>query len=82
MTSLTYEHITKHAERKIRNAMQRAAACDIGISGLGIALGEARGALAPREALVTTIDAVDPVNVRADRTRFEALAYAMRPAIV
>ncbi|RQT01312.1 hypothetical protein DF035_20035 [Burkholderia contaminans] len=46
MLSLTYEHITKRAEREIRDAMQRAAGCEIGSYSPGLAVGEARGALA------------------------------------
>lgn len=80
MPHLTYEQLTRRAEREIRDAMQRAAACEIGTYGSGLALGEARGALALWDALVTTIDAVDSASERADRTRFEALAYAKRSA--
>ena len=76
MTNLTYEQITKRAEREIRDAMQRAAACELGSSGLGLAVGEARGAYALWDALVTTLGTSVPAEARADRARFEALAYA------
>ncbi|HDR9018049.1 TPA: hypothetical protein QDB15_004848 [Burkholderia vietnamiensis] len=76
--TLIYETLTNRAEREIRDAMQRAAACEIGTYGLGLAMGEARGALALWDALVTTIDAVDPARLRGDRARFEALVYAKR----
>lgn len=78
MTNLTYEQITKRAEREIRDAMQRATASEIGSYSLGLAVGEARGALALWEALVATLDPTQAADVRADRTRFEALAYAKR----
>ncbi|OXI28264.1 hypothetical protein CFB89_33355 [Burkholderia sp. AU16741] len=80
MTSLTYEQITKRAEREIRDAMQRAAACEIGTYSLGLAVGEARGALALWDALVASLDPMPAADVRADRARFEALAYAKRSA--
>ncbi|MCA8081832.1 MULTISPECIES: hypothetical protein [Burkholderia cepacia complex] len=78
MTNLTYEQITKRAEREICDAMQRAAAYEIGSYSLGLAVGEARGALALWDALVATLDASALANARADRERLEALAYAKR----
>ncbi|WP_176315788.1 hypothetical protein [Burkholderia vietnamiensis] len=80
MTHLTYEHITKRADREIRDAMQRAAACELDSSGLGLALGEARGAYALWDTFVATLDASVTADARADRTRFEALEYAKHPA--
>lgn len=78
MTHLTYEHITKRAEREIRDAMQRAAACELGTYGLGLALGEARGAYALWEACVAMLGSSVPPEAGADRARFEALAYPKR----
>ncbi|MCW3609152.1 hypothetical protein [Burkholderia cenocepacia] len=80
MTTLTYEQITKRAEREIRDAMQRAAACELGTYSLGLALGEARGAYALWETLVATLGSSAPPEAGADRARFEALAYAKRSA--
>ncbi|RQU97770.1 hypothetical protein [Burkholderia cenocepacia] len=80
MTNLTYEQITRRAEREIRDAMQRAAACELGSYGLGLALGEARGTYALWDALVAGLDDTNVAEVRADRARFEALAYAKRSA--
>jgi hypothetical protein len=78
MTALTYEHITKRAERDIHDAMQRAAACELGTYGLGFALGEARGAYALWEAYVAMLGSSTPQPARADRVHLEALAYAKR----
>ncbi|PRH42089.1 hypothetical protein C6T65_12095 [Burkholderia vietnamiensis] len=80
MTHLTYEQITKRAEREIHDAMQRAAACELGTYGLGLALGEARGAYTLWDALVMRLDDTNAAEVRADRARFEALVYAKRSA--
>ncbi|KVL25416.1 hypothetical protein WS97_00385 [Burkholderia territorii] len=80
MSGLTYEAVTKRAEREIRDAMQRAAACELGSYGLGLALGEARGAYALWDALVARLDDTNAAEVRADRARFEALVYAKRSA--
>ncbi|WP_243772230.1 hypothetical protein [Burkholderia anthina] len=80
MTSLTYEHITKRAEREIRGAMQRAAAGKIGTYGLGWTVREAGGALALWDALVATLDASVTADTREDRMRFEALEYAEHSA--
>ncbi|KVE22187.1 hypothetical protein WI92_22535 [Burkholderia vietnamiensis] len=77
-TNLTYEQLTKRAEREIRDAMQRAAACELGSYGLGLAVGEARGALALWDALVATLGATHTADARADHARLEALAYAKR----
>ncbi|MDN8037875.1 hypothetical protein [Burkholderia vietnamiensis] len=79
MSNLTYEQLTNRAEREIRDAMQRAAACEIGTYGLGLALGEARGAFALWDALITKLDSAHAPELRADRARLESLAYA-RPA--
>ncbi|WP_186151991.1 hypothetical protein [Burkholderia gladioli] len=76
MTGLTYEEVTKRAEREIRDAMQRAATCEIGIYGLGLAAGEARGAFALWEALVHTQELTHSAEARADRQRLEKIAYA------
>ncbi|WP_175719028.1 hypothetical protein [Burkholderia anthina] len=80
MTNLTYELFTKRAEREIRDALQRAAACEIGTYLLGPATGEARGALALWEALVTTLDAARAADAQSDRARSVALVYAKRAA--
>ncbi|MBN3831919.1 hypothetical protein [Burkholderia sp. Ac-20344] len=76
MSGLTYEQLTKRAEHEIRDAMQRATACEIGTYSLGLAVGEAGGALALWDALVNSLDAGMTFEARADRARFEALAYA------
>jgi len=78
MPALTYEQLTQRAEREIRDEMQRAAACELGTYSLGLALGEARGAFALWDALVATLDSSQAADARADRARFEALAYAKR----
>ncbi|MBU9589620.1 hypothetical protein [Burkholderia multivorans] len=80
MSGLTYEAVTKRAEREIRDAMQRAAACELGRYGPGLALGEARGAYALWGALVARLDDTNAAEVRADRARFAALVYAKRSA--
>ncbi|RQZ31756.1 hypothetical protein DIE14_02295 [Burkholderia sp. Bp9017] len=79
MTNLTYEQLTKRAEREIRDARQRAAACEIGTYGLGLALGEARGAYSLWDAAVAAMGASVPPHARADRVRLETLAYARLP---
>ncbi|ABK13625.1 MULTISPECIES: hypothetical protein [Burkholderia] len=76
MNSLTYEQITKRAEREIQDAMQRAASCEFGSYGLGLAVGEARGAFALWEALVDNQGASQSAEARADRFRLEKIAYA------
>ena len=76
MTSLTYEQITQRAEREIRDAMQRAATCELGTYGLGLAVGEARGAFALWDALVARFGVPQTADVRTDRVRLESLAYA------
>ena len=78
MTDLRYEHITKRAEREIRDSMQRAAACEIGTYSLGLAVGEDCGAMALWDALAATLDASAVAGARAGRARIEALAYAKR----
>ncbi|MGQ7908763.1 hypothetical protein [Burkholderia sp. BC1] len=80
MAGLTYEALTKHTEREIRDAMQRAAACELGSYSLGLALGETRAARALWDALVVTLDRAHAAEIRADGERFEALAYAKRSA--
>ncbi|CAI9009825.1 MULTISPECIES: hypothetical protein [Burkholderia] len=76
MSAFTYEQLTKRAEREIRDAMQRATACEIGSYGLGLAVGEARGAYALWDTLVATLGASVSPEAHADRMRLEALAYA------
>ncbi|WP_321893691.1 hypothetical protein [Burkholderia cenocepacia] len=67
MNSLTYEQLTKRAEREIQDAMQRAASCEFGSYGLGLALWE---------ALVDIQGTPQSAEARADRFRLEKIAYA------
>lgn len=76
MNSLTYEQLTKRAEREIQDAMQRAASWEFGSYGLGLAMGEARGAFALWEALVDIQGTPQSAEARADRFRLENIAYA------
>ncbi|MBO1859108.1 hypothetical protein J4G52_36735 [Burkholderia cenocepacia] len=73
MLSLTYEHITKRAEREIRDAMQRAAGCEIGSYSPGLAVGEARGALALCDALIAIQDSSAIADARTYVKRVSAV---------
>ncbi|MBZ5788736.1 hypothetical protein K8353_01305 [Burkholderia contaminans] len=80
MSGLTYESLTKRTEREIRDTTQRFTAYELGRYRLSLAVGKTRAALALWDAFVATLDGTHAADARADRARFQALAYARRSA--